>query len=78
MKDSKEEPAERLLNAGVLGLKVDQVLKTLTDLECQIIKLRYGLEDGYSHSLEEVGRSLKITPELVQAIEAKAVAKLRR
>ncbi len=55
--------------------KIDAVLKTLTYREREIIKLRYGLGDGYTYTLEEVGRIFKVTRERVRQIEAKAVRK---
>lgn len=57
--------------------QIDQVLKTLTYREREIIKLRYGLGDGYTYTLEEVGRIFKVTRERVRQIEAKAVRKLQ-
>ncbi|RIK76842.1 MAG: hypothetical protein DCC67_13340, partial [Planctomycetota bacterium] len=57
--------------------KIDELLKTLTFREREIIKLRYGLTDGYCYTLEEVGRIFKVTRERVRQIEAKAVAKLQ-
>lgn len=57
--------------------KIDMVLKTLTYREREIIKLRYGLGDGYTYTLEEVGRIFKVTRERVRQIEAKAVRKLQ-
>ena len=57
--------------------KIDVVLKTLTYREREIIKLRYGLGDGYTYTLEEVGRIFKVTRERVRQIEAKAVRKLQ-
>jgi RNA polymerase primary sigma factor len=57
--------------------KIDQILKTLTYREREIIKLRYGLGDGYTYTLEEVGRVFKVTRERVRQIEAKAVRKLQ-
>jgi RNA polymerase primary sigma factor len=61
----------------MLKEKIDQVLKTLTYREREIIKLRYGLGDGYTYTLEEVGRIFKVTRERVRQIEAKAVRKLQ-
>jgi len=74
--DSVESP----INAAtqeMLKDKIDQVLKTLTYREREIIKLRYGLGDGYTYTLEEVGRIFKVTRERVRQIEAKAVRKLQ-
>ena len=68
-----------LLNAtrGILRDKIDGLLKTLTYRERVIIRLRYGLGDGYTYTLEEVGRIFKVTRERVRQIEAKAVRKLQ-
>ncbi len=57
--------------------KIDSVLNTLTYREREIIKLRYGLGDGYTYTLEEVGRIFNVTRERVRQIEAKAVRKLQ-
>ncbi len=57
--------------------KIDQVLKTLTYREREIIKLRYGLDGGYSYTLDAVGRIFKVTRERVRQIEVKAVRKLQ-
>ena len=64
-------------NNGILRQKIDAVLKTLTYREREIIRLRYGLGDGYTYTLEEVGRIFKVTRERVRQIEAKAVRKLQ-
>ncbi len=62
---------------AMLRDRIEQVLKTLTFREREIIKLRYGLGDGYQYTLEEVGRIFKVTRERVRQIEAKAVKKLQ-
>ena len=64
-------------NNGILRQKIDGLLKTLTYREREIIRLRYGLGDGYTYTLEEVGRIFKVTRERVRQIEAKAVRKLQ-
>jgi RNA polymerase primary sigma factor len=64
-------------NHGLLRETIDELLKTLTYREREIIRLRYGLEDGYTYTLEEVGRIFKVTRERVRQIEAKAVRKLQ-
>ncbi len=61
----------------ILRKKIEGLLKTLTYREREIIRLRYGLTDGYTYTLEEVGRIFKITRERVRQIEAKAVKKLQ-
>jgi RNA polymerase primary sigma factor len=53
------------------------VLRTLSPREEKIIKMRFGLEDGSEHTLEEVGRSFDVTRERIRQIEAKALRKLR-
>ena len=57
--------------------RIDHVLKTLTYREREIIKLRYGIGDGYTYTLEEVGRIFKVTRERVRQVEAKAIRKLQ-
>jgi RNA polymerase primary sigma factor len=74
--DATDSPAESATQE-MLKDKIDHVLKTLTYREREIIKLRYGLGDGYTYTLEEVGRIFKVTRERVRQIEAKAVRKLQ-
>ena len=62
----------------ILRDKIEQLLKTLTYREREIIRLRYGLGDGYTYTLEEVGRIFKVTRERIRQIEAKAVRKLQQ
>jgi RNA polymerase primary sigma factor len=57
--------------------RIDTVLKTLSYREREIIKLRYGIGDGYTYTLEEVGRIFKVTRERVRQVEAKAIRKLQ-
>jgi RNA polymerase primary sigma factor len=63
---------------GMLRTRIAKVLKTLSYREREIIKLRYGLGDGYSYTLEEVGHIFKVTRERIRQIEAKAVRKLQQ
>lgn len=62
----------------MLRQRINKVLKTLSYREREIIKLRYGLGDGYSYTLEEVGHIFKVTRERIRQIEAKAVRKLQQ
>jgi RNA polymerase primary sigma factor len=57
--------------------RIDMILKTLSYREREIIKLRYGIGDGYTYTLEEVGRIFKVTRERVRQVEAKAIRKLQ-
>ena len=63
--------------SDMLKSRIEQVLKTLTYREREIIKLRYGIGDGYTYTLEEVGRIFKVTRERVRQVEAKAIRKLQ-
>jgi RNA polymerase primary sigma factor len=74
--DTNENPVKSA-NNGILREKIESLLKTLTYREREIIRLRYGLGDGYTYTLEEVGRIFKVTRERVRQIEAKAVRKLQ-
>jgi RNA polymerase primary sigma factor len=62
----------------MLRRRIAKVLKSLSYREREIIKLRYGLGDGYSYTLEEVGHIFKVTRERIRQIEAKAVRKLQQ
>ncbi len=76
----EDETAESPISVAtqeMLKDKIDTVLQTLTYREREIIKLRYGLGDGYTYTLEEVGRIFNVTRERVRQIEAKAIRKLQ-
>lgn len=77
IEDDEVENPVNTATQEMLKDKIDHVLKTLTYREREIIKLRYGLGDGYTYTLEEVGRIFKVTRERVRQIEAKAVRKLQ-
>jgi len=62
---------------SVLREQLEKVLDTLTEREREVLKLRFGLEDGYSRTLEEVGHIFEVTRERIRQIEAKALKKLR-
>ena len=72
-KTPTESASEQLLKE-----QVKKILGTLTEREQKILKLRFGLEDGKSHTLEEVGQEFSVTRERIRQIEAKALAKLRK
>jgi RNA polymerase primary sigma factor len=69
-------PAEAVINVNLKD-QTSQVLRTLTPREEKVIKMRFGLEDGSEHTLEEVGQSFAVTRERIRQIEAKALRKLR-
>ena len=69
-------PAEAIINVD-LKRQTAQALRTLSPREESIIKMRFGLEDGSEHTLEEVGQSFQVTRERIRQIEAKALRKLR-
>lgn len=76
----EDEGAESPVTAAtheMLKDKIESVLQTLTYREREIIKLRYGIGDGYTYTLEEVGKLFNVTRERVRQIEAKAVRKLQ-
>ena len=70
------EPAESA-SYNMLRSQLSDVMKTLSTRECKVLRLRFGLEDGRAHTLEEVGREFNVTRERVRQIEAKALRKLR-
>jgi RNA polymerase primary sigma factor len=75
-----DKPAEHPIDSATresLAERIDQILQTLTQREREIIKLRYGLSDGYAHTLEEIGRIFDLTREHVREIEARVVTRLR-
>jgi len=72
-KTPTESASEQLLKE-----QVKQILSTLTEREQKILRLRFGLDDGKSHTLEEVGQEFSVTRERIRQIEAKALAKLRK
>ena len=73
---SAENPSE-MASYSMLREKIKDVLDTLTDRERLVLEQRFGLVDGYSRTLEEVGRQFKVTRERIRQIEAKALRKMR-
>lgn len=69
---------EESANTQLLKEQVKGMLGALTEREQKILKLRFGLEDGKQHTLEEVGQEFSVTRERIRQIEAKALAKLRK
>lgn len=77
VEDKTEATPEEAMNQLVQKEEVSELLEFLTERERQVIRLRYGLEDGKTHTLEEIGNELDVTRERVRQIEARAMEKLR-
>lgn len=77
LEDSSHSVPDDAAAQDMLKQRIEGVLKTLTYREREIIKLRYGIGDGYTYTLEEVGRIFKVTRERVRQVEAKAIRKLQ-
>jgi len=77
IEDGSTERPDKAASHELLRERIEALLKTLTYREREIIRLRYGLGDGCTYTLEEVGRIFKVTRERVRQIEAKAVRKLQ-
>jgi RNA polymerase primary sigma factor len=77
LEDKSVENPANISSNEMLKEKITEVLDTLTDREREIICLRYGIGDGYTYTLEEVGRRFNVTRERVRQIEAKAIKKLQ-
>lgn len=78
IEDEDSATPEESATNQLLKEQVQAVLSTLSDREQKIIKMRFGLENGKSHTLEEVGQEFAVTRERIRQIEAKALAKLRK
>ena len=74
--DEVPAPSEAATSA-ILKEQISEVLSTLTDREQKVLRLRFGLDDGRSRTLEEVGKEFNVTRERIRQIEAKALRKLR-
>jgi RNA polymerase primary sigma factor len=77
VEDARCEAPPDAATSGTLKHRIEQVLKSLTYREREILKLRYGIGDGYTYTLEEVGKIFKVTRERVRQVEAKAIRKLQ-
>ncbi len=77
IEDDQAESPVQAASQEMLKDKIEAVLTTLTYREREIIKLRYGIGDGYTYTLEEVGRIFQVTRERVRQVEAKAIHKLQ-
>jgi RNA polymerase primary sigma factor len=77
IEDERQDSPSNVAANEMLKRRIEDVLKTLTYREREIVKLRYGIGDGYTYTLEEVGRIFKVTRERVRQVEAKAIRKLQ-
>lgn len=78
IEDEDSATPEESASSQLLKEQVQSILSSLSDREQKIIKMRFGLENGKSHTLEEVGQEFAVTRERIRQIEAKALAKLRK
>lgn len=78
IEDEDGTTPEESATSQLLKEQVQTILSTLSDREQKIVKMRFGLENGKSHTLEEVGQEFAVTRERIRQIEAKALAKLRK
>lgn len=78
IEDEDSVTPEESATTQLLKEQVQSVLSTLSDREQKIIRMRFGLDNGKSHTLEEVGQEFAVTRERIRQIEAKALAKLRK
>ncbi len=77
IEDTRADSPISSAGSEMLKDRIEDVLKTLTYREREIIKLRFGIGDGYTYTLEEVGKIFKVTRERVRQVEAKAIRKLQ-
>lgn len=78
IEDEESATPEESASSQLLKEQVQSVLSTLSDREQKIVRMRFGLDNGKSHTLEEVGQEFAVTRERIRQIEAKALAKLRK
>lgn len=78
IEDEDAKSPEETAASQLLKEQVQEILDALSEREQKIIKMRFGLEDGKQHTLEEVGQEFSVTRERIRQIEAKALAKLRK
>jgi RNA polymerase primary sigma factor len=77
IEDSEAVSPSEAASTLMLRKHIEEVLESLTDRERDVLKLRFGLDDGYARTLEEVGQHFKVTRERIRQIEAKALKKLK-
>jgi RNA polymerase sigma factor (sigma-70 family) len=75
--DEKAPDAEAAVEAGLMRAQLHSILGSLDDREAAVIRMRYGLDDGQPHTLDEIGRAFKLSRERIRQIERETMAKLR-
>jgi RNA polymerase nonessential primary-like sigma factor len=75
--DEKAPDAEAAVEAGLMRAQLHAILGTLDEREAAVIRMRYGLDDGQPHTLDEIGRAFKLSRERIRQIERETMAKLR-
>jgi len=75
--DEKNAPPDQTVARSLLRDLISEIMIDLTEREQKILAMRFGLEDGVSHTLEEVGKMFNVTRERIRQIEAKALEKIR-
>lgn len=78
VKDEQSLSPDQLANQSFLKDQIKEAMKVLTEREQKVLIMRFGLEDGITHTLEEVGKVFNVTRERIRQIEAKALEKIRR
>jgi RNA polymerase primary sigma factor len=78
LQDHRDDDPLLETNREALKAQIDRAMETLNYREREILRLRYGLADGYTYTLEEVGKIFQVTRERVRQIESKAVRKLQQ
>ena len=77
IEDERQQAPSETATSEMLRVRINDVLKTLTYREREILKLRYGVGDGYTYTLEEDSRIFTVTLERVRQVESKAIRKLQ-
>ena len=77
MTSSSPPIAAEVVSYGLMQEQLNEVLRTLTDREAAVVKMRFGLVDGQPRTLDEIGREFGLTRERIRQIESKTLSKLR-
>jgi RNA polymerase primary sigma factor len=77
IEDADAPVAAEVVSYGLMQEQLNEVLRTLTDREAAVVKMRFGLVDGQPRTLDEIGREFGLTRERIRQIESKTLSKLR-